>query len=292
MNKPLDRRLKFRFVAVTYKEAFFEVVRRGMIDAAAAMNADCDFVGSTGVDADEMIALAREALDGGYDGIAIDIFDAAPFAPFIAEARGKGIPVVAFNIDAGKCSAGNLSYVMQDFSAAGRTLGTRASAHIPKGSTAIVTMHDAGISALEDRRDGIKEALAGHGLTWIECITGHEPEEAAHRIGEAVATNAPISAILGTGQADTEGAGLAARGKSGLYVAGFDMSPTILGLIDDGVIDCTIDQQPYTQGFYPVVQLALNVRYGIMPANLDAGAAMIDRSNVAQVRTLSVAGVR
>ena len=60
----------------------------------------------------------------------------------------------------------------------------------------------------------------------------------------------------------------------------------------DGVIAFTIDQQPYVQGFYPVVQLGLNCRYGIAPADMDAGAGIITRENVDGVMVLSARGYR
>jgi simple sugar transport system substrate-binding protein len=72
-----------------------------------------------------------------------------------------------------------------------------------------------------------------------------------------------------------------------LLSAGFDLSPETLRLIDAGHIRYTVDQQPYIQGFYPVVQLTLYLRYGIVPSDIDAGAAIIDRSNVRQVMELS-----
>ena len=53
-----------------------------------------------------------------------------------------------------------------------------------------------------------------------------------------------------------------------------------------------IDQQPYLQGFLPVIQLALNIRYGIRPAAVDAGAAIIERENVDSILDLSRAGYR
>ena len=99
-----------------------------------------------------------------------------------------------------------------------------------------------------------------------------------------------IRAILGTGQSDTEAAGLAIERhfpEGGYWSAGFDLSPTTLRLIQAGRIRCTVDQQPYIQGFYPVVQLTLYLRYGIIPSDIDAGAAMVDRSNVDQVMDLT-----
>src|SRR5471032_1751320 len=106
------------------------------------------------------------------------------------------------------------------------------------------------------------------------CV-GQNPERGAKLILAALAER-PVEAIVGTGQTDTEAAGLAARrlAPNAPYVAGFDLSAGIVDLIADGHIDATIDQQPYAQGFYPVVQLALFIRFGLAPASMDAGAAL------------------
>ena len=71
------------------------------------------------------------------------------------------------------------------------------------------------------------------------------------------------------------------------WSAGFDLSDKTLQLIKDGHIRCTVDQQPYIQGFYTVVQLTYCLRYGIMPSDMDAGAAIIDKSNVDKVAELT-----
>lgn len=289
----MSRRLQLQFIAVTCDEDFFRPVRKGMMDAAALMDVDARFTGTKGVDVAEMIDLARLAMADGADGLALVAFDGAAFAPLVAEAHARGVPVVAFNIDQGRGRAGTLSGIAQDFEAAGRALGRRAAASIAAGSRVLLTQHDAGISALEERRDGIRAALEGHGIEWIETVTGHYAEEAARHILAILAAEPGISAVLATGQADTEGGGLAAeRAGRAIYVAGFDLSPTILRLIDAGYLAFTTDQQPYAQGFYPVIQLVLHLRYGLMPSSLDAGAAIVDRANVARIRALSEAGYR
>ncbi|GLS17070.1 ABC transporter substrate-binding protein [Labrys miyagiensis] len=292
---PLEssKRLKLLFIAVNCDEDFFGPVRRGMADAAAQMGVEAEFTGTVGVDAAGMTAIARRGLEQGVDGLAIVVFDADAFAPVIAEARSRGVPVVAFNIDAGRGKAGTLSSIAQDFPAAGRALARRVAADIRPGSTVLLTMHDPGISALEERRDGIKAGLANHGIEWVETITGHYPEEAARHVLRILAQRPEISAVLATGQADTEGAALAAERMSRpVYAAGFDLSPTILRLIEAGHLACTTDQQPYAQGLYPVIQLVLNIRYGLLPVDMDAGAAIIDRTNVARIGALSEAGFR
>lgn len=289
----MARRLKLQFIAVTCDEDFFRPVRKGMADAAAMMDVEATFTGTKGVDAGEMAVLARQAMADGIDGLALVAFDGVAFVPVVTEAHAKGIPVVAFNIDQGKGRAGTLSGIAQDFGGAGRTLGRRAATAIAPGSRVLLTLHDAGISALEERRDGIKAALEGHDIAWVETITGHQVEEAARRVEAILAGEPGISAILATGQADTEGAGVAVeRTGRTLYAAGFDLSPGILRLVEAGHLAFTIDQQPYAQGFYPVIQLVLNLRYGLMPASLDAGAAIVDRGNASRIRVLSEAGYR
>jgi simple sugar transport system substrate-binding protein len=92
-----------------------------------------------------------------------------------------------------------------------------------------------------------------------------------------------ISAIIGTGQADTEGAAIAVSEnfkQKNIVLAGFDLSPQIMKFIKQGVIFATIDQQPYVQGFYPVVQLVLYCKYGIRSTDIDSGAAIINKKNI------------
>ncbi|MDB5523423.1 MAG: sugar transport periplasmic component [Rhizobium sp.] len=211
----------------------------------------------------------------------------------IAEAKSKSIPVVAFNIDADRTASGNLSYIAQDLRAAGATLGRRARGSIGKGSKVIITVHDEGVWALEERMAGMKAALMNQDIEWKVVCTGQKPVEGAERLHKAL-ENFSATALLGTGNGDTEACGIVAKRMAGSapYVGGFDLSPGIVELIDEGFIDCSIDQQPYAQGFYPVVQLALYLRYGLMPSSLDAGAAVIDRSNVHAVRELSRRSIR
>jgi len=127
----------------------------------------------------------------------------------------------------------------------------------------------------------------------VRLCVGQNVERGAKLILEALAER-PVSALVGTGQADTEAAGLAASrlASNAPYVAGFDLSAGIVNLMAEGHIDATIDQQPYVQGFYPVVQLTLFLRFGLVPASMDAGAAFIDRSNLESIRHLSLDHIR
>ena len=286
-------KLRLRLLTIAVNEEFFTVVRKGMNDAAAAMQVEADLAGTPGVEASELVRLTRQAIADGVDGIGLNICDADAFTDVIAEAKARSIPVVAFNIDASKGGSGNLSSIAQDFHTAGEALGRRAAAAIPKGANVIITMHDDGVSALEERLAGVQAGLRHHDIHWRRLCTGQNPERGADLLREAI-ERFPVKALLGTGQADTEACGLAAKSlaPSQPYVAGFDLSPGIVDLMAEGHIDFAVDQQPYAQGFYPVVQLALYLRYGLLPSSLDAGAAFIDRSNLEAIQQLSRQSIR
>jgi simple sugar transport system substrate-binding protein len=289
----IDNRLRFRLITIASDEELFQVVERGMRDAAMALNVDADLVGTPGFDIEDVVRIVRSAVEDGIDGIGLNVFHPTALAGVIAEAGTAGVPVVAFNIDAGKTGSGNLSYIMQDFFAAGTVLGRRAAASVADGEHIIVAMHDDGVGALQERAAGIEAGLASRSVVVTRIITGRAPTKGAEILDQAL-IRLGVRAIIGTGQPDTEAAGIVARAgqKHGIYAAGFDLSPGIVDLIAEGHLDCVVDQQPYAQGFYPIVQLALYRRFGLMPSSLDAGAAIVDRQNVELVRQLSKQSIR
>jgi simple sugar transport system substrate-binding protein len=173
---------------------------------------------------------------------------------------------------------------------AGRTLAKRVAPDIPEDSRVLMTMHDRGVSALEDRLKGLQDVLRKKNIKWTVAITGNDAAQGAQVIANVLREDPEIRVILGTGQADTEAAGRAIEASfpdKDYWSAGFDLSSETLRMIDKRHIRCTVDQQPYIQGFYPVVQLTLYLRYGIVPSDIDAGAAIIDRTNVRQVMDLT-----
>lgn len=289
-SKLETRPLCFAFVTCTVNAKFFKPVKKGMNDAAGMMGVECDFIGTQGVDVKAQAQMVRRAAADGYDGIAVNIIDPEAFDRVIAEAVGKGIPVVGFNVDDHATPNARLSCVNQQLYEAGQSLAEHVLPHVPDGAHVLMTMHDEGVSALEDRLAGEQAVLKKKNVRWTVLATGNNSIKGADVIAEALKANPDIRIILGTGQADTEAAGRAIEKSfagQGYWSAGFDLSPETLRLISAGHIRCTVDQQPYIQGFYPVIQLALYIRYGIVPSDIDAGAAIVDASNVDQVMVLT-----
>jgi len=288
--------LRLAFIACSADAAFFEPVKKGMRDAAEMLKVQSDFLGTKGVDIPAQVQMVRQAVRAGYDGIALNIIDPCAFDGVIQAAIDAGVPVVGFNVDDQATPNARLSSVNQRLYEAGKSLGKYMLPFVADHAHVLVTMHDEGISALEDRLHGIQEGLGQKNVQWKILITGNNPLPGAEKVAEALKENPDIRVILGTGQADTEAVGRMIEKKNHAgkeyRAAGFDLSPKTLQLIQDGYLLCTIDQQPYLQGFYPVVQLTQYLRYGLMPCNIDTGAAIIDMSNVKDVVKLTRQNIR
>ncbi len=283
----LEPRLRFVFITTCIESRFFDPVIKGMNDAALMLGVDCSFTGTEGVALEAQAQMVRQAVRDGYDGIALNIIDPVAFDEVVQEAMEKGIPVVAFNVDDHATPNARLSAVCQQLYNAGQALGKKALDYIPPGSHVLMTMHAEGVSALEDRLRGAQDILKDKDITWTVAVTGNSAEQSARSITKQLKANPRIRHVLCTGQADTEGAGLAIESSfPGHTAAGFDLSLNTLRLIKAGHIRFTIDQQPYVQGFYPVVQLTHYCRYGIMPSDIDSGATIIDNNNVDRVMNL------
>lgn len=294
-NVAQPQKLRFIFITCAVDQAFFSPVKKGMNDAARMLDVDCDFVGTPSVDVPAQVALVRQAIKDGVDGIALNIIDPRAFDDVVEEAKSRGIPVVAFNVDDFSSPNARLAAVSQKVYNAGKSVAERAMRDIPAGAHVLLTKHDEGVSALDERQRGEQDAIKTKSIRWTNVFTGNDSTKGAQVVAEALRKHPDIRVVLGSGQSDTEAAGRAIAAdfaNQGYWAAGFDLSPKTLELIEQGHIRFTIDQQPYVQGFYPVVQLALQCRYGLAPSDIDAGAAMIDRSNVEQVKRLSADGFR
>lgn len=277
--------LRFIFITSFAEIPFFEPVKKGMQDAAQQLNVRCEFTGPGGMDTAAQADMARQAIADGYHGIVLNIFEAAGLAAVIDQAADAGIPVAAFNVDDQSAPTRRLFAVCQNLFKAGQVLGRKAASFVADGSRIFIVMHDRGVSALEQRCEGIVHGLQDKNITW-DIVIGGDRDHTVKVLTERLQAEPDVKVVLCTGQSDTEGAGLTIQKSfpgQDYQVAGFDLSLPTLQMVKDGTISFVIDQQPYVQGYYPVVQLTHYCRYGIVPSSIDAGHNVIDSQNAGQV---------
>ena len=64
---------------------------------------------------------------------------------------------------------------------------------------------------------------------------------------------------------------------------GFDLGPKQQEQIKTGALTGSLGQQPFLQGFWPVMQLYLQIDRGIAAANLDTRAQLVTKDNLGNV---------
>jgi simple sugar transport system substrate-binding protein len=77
-----------------------------------------------------------------------------------------------------------------------------------------------------------------------------------------------------------------------VFGAGFDLSAATASAIEEGWVGAVLDQQPFLQGFLPLIQIALSKKYGFSGLHIDTGAAIIHKGNIALVKPLAEQGIR
>jgi len=89
--------------------------------------------------------------------------------------------------------------------------------------------------------------------------------------------------VLGNMKNYFDAAGLKA---GAVKVAGFDLGKTVLGAFESGHVQLSADQEPFKQGYMPVLSLCLQKVYGLSPASVDTSAGFVTTSNYKIVAAL------
>ena len=80
-----------------------------------------------------------------------------------------------------------------------------------------------------------------------------------------------------------------------VVLGSFDFSPGVLAAVRTGRIEFAVDQQPYLQGYLPIVFLTELARYGLFPAQGDViptGPNFVTSRTAEQAERLSEQGIR
>ena len=187
-----QQQLHFQLIVGNVEEAFYAPIKNGMADAAAQTGVTAEFIGTVGFSAEaqgEMIAAAGANKD--VHGVGVQQAAGDMNAAVEACVSG-GTPVVGFSVDASTPGNKRLSCICQDFVPSGRSLGGLGLRDgLKEGSKVLLLHHDDGVDCLEERIQGIKEALIG--ATFVRApACGITMEAAAEVVAAAIAEHGPF----------------------------------------------------------------------------------------------------
>lgn len=230
--------------------------------------------------------LIESAIATGSDGIAVSIQDNDAFTDTICEARDAGIPVVSFNVDAseGPVLDCRMAFMGQDFVETGYIIGQRMIEEhgIGEGDLVFAPVEAPEAVYAVQRYEGLQRALEEVGAESELVGTGFNLADVQTTIVQYLLGQPDTAAIVALGSAPLTVAP-AAVSEAGvdIPIGGFDLTDEIISSIQDGTITATVDQQPFSQGYYAVAQLVLNLEYGLFPSNMNTGGTgLVDETNV------------
>ena len=286
---------------------FWQAVKKGFDDACGKIQANCQMIFTqTEGSVPEQSANMQTALAAKPDALITSIVDNKAFDDLIKGARDSGVIVIATNVDDTEGAKGNArqAFIGQGFIPAGYTLGKAQSMNFPKEGPihVLVGVSAPGQNWSEQRAQGVinfmedfKKANPGREVTVEKIDSGTDLATVGDRIGAYLNAHPDTSAYFDTGFWHAAvGRVLADRGvpPGKVLLGGFDLVPEVLEQMKKGYVQVQIDQQPYEQGFLPVMEVYLAKTVGLAPADVDTGQGVVTPDQVDSIMELSKQGVR
>jgi simple sugar transport system substrate-binding protein len=287
-------------------DAFGSIVYRGAMDAAEMLKiygVEVEYVFS-GWGAERMVSQMREAIAARVDAICMmGIPGDDALMGLAEEAKDAGIIMMYQNTNVPKVRQqyGGGYTGLVDLSVQGIALANIAMAEldIKRGDRAVV-LGAWGVPGRYYREEGTAATLEANGVIVERIIS---PPEAASDtnilipiISAQLLSHPETKMIVYSGGQTLSAAGIymeACNKKPGeVYNIGFDSSPAILDGFDKGYIQLTADQQPYLQGFMPVMNAFLAKNFELSGLEIETGAGFITKENYRAVEELVKNGYR
>jgi len=284
---------------------FANNVYNGFKQAEADLGADMTYYFSDW-DAAKLVSQGKEALATNPDGIATYGFGGEEAMGQLAdEAFEKGIIFTTLNTELpdtmAKHQAAGSGFVGAINYDAGYDLGKKTIevAGLVEGDEALVW----GLVSLPgrgDRTQGVIDAFEEAGIVVvyqeIDQATNADPQAGTPTFVGLLGANPGIKAVVTDhgGLTATLETYLTAAGKSAddVFGAGFDVSPATVTAIESGFTDLVIDQQPFLQGYLPILNICLSEKFGFSGLFVNTGAGFVTKDNVAAVAPLAAVEIR
>jgi simple sugar transport system substrate-binding protein len=285
---------------------FWIVVIKGMEDACALLDAQCQWLADPVDNVNDMAGYWDDALALNPDGIGTTSPNPDVIRGGVETAAAAGLPIVIFNTadpNAGTDQAlpGVLFYVGANEFTGGVSNGRRILAEAAADGMTIggvvCPIQEVGHSGLEARCAGVESVMDEAGIPVSRLTINNDVPASAGTIRDFFAANEAVNAITLLGPNPSSSWNLAAQemGKAPreVYATTHDTSQEIYEMIQSGYLLQAIDQQPYLQGFETIMWLYLNSQFELAPGgDIFTGPGVIDQSNVAAIIELTAGGYR
>lgn len=232
-------------------------------------------------DVEGQLAKAMRTLDTNPDAVVLGANEDEAFAPFLAEAEKRGIPVIA--IDSLLASGKTAAYVGTDNVAAGQDAAHKL-AELLHGEGDVVVMNS-GMGGINGRlrAQGIEQALASYsGIRTEELSCAGDAADCRKQVA-ALLQRQDVNGIITLNTPSSEGAAIALKehGAGGkVKLVGFDSSPELLELLQEEQIQALVVQNPFTIGYLGVKYAVLAADGERVPERTELARKLIEKDNM------------
>jgi ABC-type sugar transport system substrate-binding protein len=233
---------------------YFVPTKVGAEDAGAQLGIDFQWTGVPDGNTVAQIAQFEQLVNTGYQAIVVIPLEADAWIAPIKKATDAGVIVVTSNSDSPD-SARELFFGQDLVGAAvvqGEMLAQLAGG---KGKVALTNCAP-GLLALDLRIQGAKQGAANGGLEVVNVYNTNPSDMASElaTIKDILKANPDLAALMPLCGPDTAAAGLVRKEMGNTQpIVGTDLMYQTLELIKEGHIEGTVGQQPYLQGYLPVM---------------------------------------
>lgn len=272
----------------------------GARDAARLLNVKL-FEQHSGWNPQRMLVQANEALAALPDAIIVMGHPGTDaMTSFIKKAKAEDVVVIVNN---NNLPGTGLSYFGLDNYGAGQNLANMTLTTGKLSASDKVLVYGAFIEGAPsaDVAEGVVSVLEKNGIPHDKLQWSNEavadPSLSVPVMIAYLESNPDTKAIIVPGHGGItavldkvlKGAG---KAPGEITTSGFDISTGAIQGVKDGYITAVLDQQPYLQGFLPVLAAVLEKKYGLGGLSVNTGGGALNQANVETLEALIATGVR
>ncbi|WP_073501815.1 substrate-binding domain-containing protein [Actinacidiphila paucisporea] len=208
---------------------------------------------------DQQLSIIQTLRGQGITGLSVSAIDPTAIKAPIASANSAGIPVLAIDSPLPK-EDGAALYLGTPNYQAGQKAGEAMKQALGGKGQVVILVGSLTTSNAVERIQGFEDAIKGTGIKVAQKLSdGMDAAKALTNAQTAIQTNPNINGLYGVYSYDGPSAGQAvqAAGKTGrVKIVSDDSDPQTLKFVKSGVIQATVLQEPYQQGYTGAYLLA------------------------------------
>jgi simple sugar transport system substrate-binding protein len=254
-----------------------------------------------------MLQQIQQAVATKVDGIATYGFAGEPATgPIVDQAFAQGTIFTSLNTSLPdsqkKYAANGFGYVGAPNYSAGFALASEAAkrANLQAGDSVFVWGLKGQGGDRGQRTVGVIEAFEKVGAKVIyqeiDAATNADPNAGTATFVGVMGANPGVKIVVTDHGGLTSNVGVYAKAASlkpgQVYFAGFDMSPNTAQAVKEGFQNLVIDQQPFLQGYIPILNICLTKKFGFSGLDINTAGAFVDTTNVDAVAPLAAVEIR